>query len=401
MGKASFKITINTRGKGDLCPLSIRIGYNRAYKRIRTPIEILPNQFDKKAANKNEWRVIVKHLDKHKLNKLIKSYYDRFYAAVYALEATGQPYTVSSIKKRLLHDENKAVDVFTKILAEDRSIQEKTKKAITSTITRLTEFSPDTLIHEVTYEFTKEFESFLLTKPSRTNGTLSINTINKYIRDLSRMLDKAVLYEYINKNPISSYDNIVQRRQPIKTKHLTYDQLHLFENAILPDYISQVKRESLLYTLDAFLFACYTGLRIADLLTVCSEMIQKDILKLTTSKGKGSYIEIPMRILFNAKALSISAKYSRLSMPKKPFFRDRKKITHQGNIKTLNSIILPSQNVSFHTARHTFATLLREQGKNEVIVQRMLGHKSVSTTRNTYDHHSWEADREQLKKERL
>lgn len=401
MAKASFRVILNARGSNNKCPVSIRIGYNSKYKRLLTPIEILPDQFDEKAAKNDNWKVIIKHIDKHNLNQLIKSKYDRFFEAVYALEATGEPYTVSTIKGRLEHDNNKAIDVLTKILEQDRSIKKNTKKAISSMIVRLSEFSPDILMHEISYKFTKDFETWLLSKPGRTGQNLSINTVNKYIRDLSRMLDKSVMYEYVNRNPISSYDRIIEHRQPIKTKHINHDQLYLFETAVLPDYLTKAKIDSLQYTLDAFLFAVYTGLRLEDLLLACSAWIEDAIMKLTTSKGKGAYVEIPLAILFEGKALDIVNKYSRLRMPKKPFFRDLSRVTHQMNIRELNMIILPFQKVSFHSARHTFTTLLREQGEKEVIVQRMLGHKSLSTTRNTYDHHSWEADRKQLKEHNI
>jgi len=39
-----------------------------------------------------------------------------------------------------------------------------------------------------------------------------------------------------------------------------------------------------------------------------------------------------------------------------------------------------TQNVSFHTARHTNATLLIYNGINITTVQKLLGHKSVRTT---------------------
>lgn len=40
--------------------------------------------------------------------------------------------------------------------------------------------------------------------------------------------------------------------------------------------------------------------------------------------------------------------------------------------------------ITFHTARHTFATLLLEKGINPVNIQSMLGHTNLNTTMSVY-----------------
>ena len=42
--------------------------------------------------------------------------------------------------------------------------------------------------------------------------------------------------------------------------------------------------------------------------------------------------------------------------------------------------------VRFYDLRHTFATLMLEQGENPKAVQEILGHSSISQTMNTYSH---------------
>ena len=42
--------------------------------------------------------------------------------------------------------------------------------------------------------------------------------------------------------------------------------------------------------------------------------------------------------------------------------------------------------INLHSYRHTFATMLLEAGVNPRIVQRLLGHKDIMTTLNTYSH---------------
>jgi integrase len=42
--------------------------------------------------------------------------------------------------------------------------------------------------------------------------------------------------------------------------------------------------------------------------------------------------------------------------------------------------------VSFHTLRHTAATLMLENGEHPKAVQEMLGHANISQTLDTYSH---------------
>ena len=40
----------------------------------------------------------------------------------------------------------------------------------------------------------------------------------------------------------------------------------------------------------------------------------------------------------------------------------------------------------FHDLRHSFATLMLEQGENPKVVQEILGHSQISLTLDTYSH---------------
>ena len=49
--------------------------------------------------------------------------------------------------------------------------------------------------------------------------------------------------------------------------------------------------------------------------------------------------------------------------------------------------------VRFHDARHTFATLLLEQGESPKTVQTLLGHTTIKTTMDIYTHVSLELEK--------
>lgn len=61
-------------------------------------------------------------------------------------------------------------------------------------------------------------------------------------------------------------------------------------------------------------------------------------------------------------------------MPKKK--KDRKGLNTIVNLKT--------SDVNTHMLRHTFATRCIEAGMSAVVLQKLLGHKDIETTLNTY-----------------
>lgn len=64
--------------------------------------------------------------------------------------------------------------------------------------------------------------------------------------------------------------------------------------------------------------------------------------------------------------------------------------TYSGIRSTFNRFMkkhhLDNSNIHFHTFRHTFATMLFEQGESPKVVQLLMGHKDVETTLNIYTH---------------
>jgi Site-specific recombinase XerD len=62
------------------------------------------------------------------------------------------------------------------------------------------------------------------------------------------------------------------------------------------------------------------------------------------------------------------------------FFKLKDNSNINKELKTLGKLARIDKHISFHTARHTNATLLIYSGANITTVQKLLGHKSVKTT---------------------
>ena len=131
-----------------------------------------------------------------------------------------------------------------------------------------------------------------------------------------------------------------------------------------------------------------TGLRISELISLTLNDI--DISNCTLRcMGKGSkeriipineyIIEYLEKYLFNRSKLEKKDKYREIFLN-----NHGKPITRQGFFKILKKLLAEkglNTNVSPHTLRHSFATHLLENGADLRMIQEMLGHSDISTTR--------------------
>ena len=130
---------------------------------------------------------------------------------------------------------------------------------------------------------------------------------------------------------------------------------------------------------DAFLFCCYTGLRFSDfnhLLPKYFVTIKgKPWLQIKTEKT-GYDLKIPLYLVFDGKPLEILNKY--------PSLKDLVSIGCNADtnrhLAALQRMARINTRTTFHTARHTCATLLCHQGVPITTVQKILGHTKLTTT---------------------
>ena len=133
-------------------------------------------------------------------------------------------------------------------------------------------------------------------------------------------------------------------------------------------------------TLDAFLFCCYTGLRYSDFVQMKPQNlinIRQEVWLTYKSVKTGNEVHLPLHLLFGGKAIAILKEYEN---DLGSFFRLKDNSNINKELRLLARRAEINKRVSFHTARHTNATLLIYNGVNITTVQKLLGHKSVKTT---------------------
>lgn len=146
-------------------------------------------------------------------------------------------------------------------------------------------------------------------------------------------------------------------------------QLHKVESLSLIGKTARVR--------DLFLLSCYTGLRFSDVETLRDEHFSKGWIKKRMVKTQTD-VHIPASELFDGKAIPLIERYGGVT----------RLTSSMGSNATVNKYLKEVLRLAgcgdcgftFHTARHTFASLLLQQGVGMATIQRLLGHASVATT---------------------
>lgn len=196
---------------------------------------------------------------------------------------------------------------------------------------------------------------------------LSQNRQNRFFVYLNLALKNAVIDGLIPNNPA---DKVSKQDKP-QTQESTRIYLDLDEVRKLSETQcgnEQVKR--------AFMFSCFTGLRVSDirLLKWCD--IKED--------DNGKYIAITMKKTRRRVKVYLS-NIATKQLPKRAVgdeyvFSLTKQVCVNRMIKRWCKKANIDKYVTFHTARHTFATVMLNADVPIEVVSRMLGHHNISTT---------------------
>lgn len=185
---------------------------------------------------------------------------------------------------------------------------------------------------------------------------LSDCTREHYVRVLHYVCNKAVRSKLLRESPFA---DIRIRVKPPKRNYLTESEIRKVMESTCP-------------TIDvrnAFLFSCFTGLRYGDIAELSPRNIQGDILEIKVRKT-GSYERL--------KIPSVAMQYLRMDMDKCFALPTYKYVRSNLTALMLNAGI--SKKITFHCARHTFATLQLSLGTDIYTVSKLLGHSDVRVT---------------------
>jgi integrase len=178
---------------------------------------------------------------------------------------------------------------------------------------------------------------------------------------------------WITQNPFDSY----------KLSFRKVDRGFLTEKELQTIETKELGIERLQTVRDVFVFGCYTGLSYIDAINLRTDEINVGIDGQYWIFSKRQKTDTKLRIPLLPKALGIFEKYRKhpksISRDKVfPLISNQKLNSYLKEIADLCGI---KKNLTFHLARHTFATTVTlSNGVPIETVSQVLGHKSISTT---------------------
>ena len=231
----------------------------------------------------------------------------------------------------------------------------------------------DVFLKQLSYKFIIDFEQFLRNgKSINSSQPLRNNGVMKHLERLKKMISLALRLEWIEKDPFVRFSLKFTKHQRV---FLSQSELEVLESG-------QLSKEMHQKTKDVFVFACYTGLSYIDVKLLSDEHIVRGIdgeyWIFTKREKNDEAVKIPLL----EKALDIIKKYDQGSEHKQekllPVFSNQKVNIY---LKEIASILKINKKLTFHAARHTFATTVTlSNGVPIETVSKLLGHTKLSTT---------------------
>lgn len=249
-----------------------------------------------------------------------------------------------------------------------------TLKNYTTTATYLMDYlkaehqTSDIYLKHIDYQFTLGFESYL-----RTLEGLHNNGLMKHMERFKKLMRLAEHLEWIERNPTKRFK---LRFDAVDMVYLSKQELENLKNKNLENPTLRLNR-------DIFIFACYTGLAYADVKALSKNHLQLGVDGRKWIYTRRSKTNTPVRIPLLDAAERIINRYQ--DHPKAeqnnallPVYSNQK--TNQ-YLKEIAKKAKVKKKLSFHTARHTFATTVTlANGVPIETVSKLLGHTKIATT---------------------
>lgn len=365
-------------------PVFYRIIKNRKISYLSTGISCLESNWDAKN-NRIKGVVFGSKETTSRLNGMLYQRFSEIQQEVIYLDTNKREISIQKIREHISGKEVESFYEFANRILQTYRLEDKigTYDRCKSVIDKLKKYKYSLSFDQINVSFLKKYEFYLRSELGNSTNTISANM--KFIRTVFNKAFQEEIIE-IHQNPFLKY-----KIQNAKTQrdYLTEEELTSIENLT---FEKEMKME--LYR-DMFVFSAYAGgLRVSDVLQLQWKHFNEDRIDFTIKKtGSQLSIKLPN------KALEIIHKYSEFSGNKNSFIfgclpaeinlNDAVEVDYEISRatakinKSLKSIAKKAEiekNLSFHIARHTWATRALRKGISIDKVSKLMGHAAIKET---------------------
>ncbi len=226
----------------------------------------------------------------------------------------------------------------------------------------------DIELTKIDHAFVTDYEFWL-----RSVRNCANNTAVKYIKNFNKIIKICLANDWLDKNPFANY----------KSKVKEVERVYLSEEEIQSIINKDLKIERLSLVRDIFLFSCFTGLAYIDVKNLTKSHISIGIdgekwifthRQKTESASKIPILPVTQIIIDKYENHPESNNQEKLL----PILSNQKMNAY---LKEIAAICEIEKELTFHIARHTFATTVTlTNGVPIESVSKTLGHKNLRTT---------------------
>lgn len=231
--------------------------------------------------------------------------------------------------------------------------QKNNTRTYKNTLNYLLKFQPIIPFRTINTALLKEFQKFLLKNVSQ-------NSAATYFNSVRAALHQAVRDEIIPANPADKVENISYRNP--HREFLTIEEIRTL--AVSTTKYPNIQR--------AFLFSCFTGLRLSDIQQLSWEHVHDMTIRFRQQKTQ-ELLTLPL----SEQALLLMGEKQATG---KVFALELSTSSLQAFIPKWAASVGIEKHVTFHIARHTFATLALTSDVDIYTVSKLLGHTDVRHT---------------------
>lgn len=219
-------------------------------------------------------------------------------------------------------------------------------------------------IEKLNYEFLSEYEFWL-----KSVRKCSHNSAIKYLSNFRKIVNGCLRRGWLQRDPFPGFK--MSLREVARTA-LSEKELQLLADKRFPTpRLAQVR--------DIFLFSCYTGLAYADVKKLHAGGVDGEKWVMVAREKTDVVSRIPLL----PQALQLIERYKTDGAEDTPLLPVLSNQKMNAYLKEIADLCGLSKNLTFHLARHTFATTITlSNGVPIETVGKMLGHRNLKTTQH-------------------